>query len=208
MSVEGPPQAGRPLMTMPVIVGILLAGGSASRFGGGKLAAQLPDGTQVGVAALKHLAVAVDSVIAVVRPGDDVIADAFAAHGARVSVCPNASDGMGASLSWGVRSAPVATGWIIALADMPWIAPETIARVATALRQGAVLAAPRHQDTRGHPVGVAACYYAELAALSGDEGAKRLLAANADAVRCIDVSDAGILRDIDTPADLIAAAPE
>ena len=54
MSVEGPPQAGRPLMTMPVIVGILLAGGSASRFGGGKLAAQLPDGTQVGVAALKQ----------------------------------------------------------------------------------------------------------------------------------------------------------
>ena len=56
------------------IVGILLAAGSASRFGGGKLLATLPDGTAVGVAALRNLLAAVDAVIAVVRPGDDVLA--------------------------------------------------------------------------------------------------------------------------------------
>lgn len=193
---------------MSVVVGILLAAGSASRFGGGKLAAQLPDGTMVAVAALTNLAAAVASVIAVVRPGDSALASALAAHGARVSVCPTASDGMGASLAWGARSAPVATGWVIALADMPWVDPNTIASVVSALEQGALLAAPRFQHSRGHPVGVAACYYAELAALSGDEGAKRLLAANADAVHFVDVNDAGILRDIDTPADLISAARE
>jgi molybdenum cofactor cytidylyltransferase len=190
------------------VVGILLAAGSASRFGGDKLAAALPDGTLVGVAALRNLAAAVDSVIAVARPGDNAMASAFAAHGARVSVCPHASDGMGASLAWGVRGAATAAGWIIALADMPWIDPATIARVVAALRGGALLAAPQFQGTRGHPVGVAARFYGELATLSGDEGAKRLLAAQAASIELIDVDDASILRDIDTPADLTSAARE
>jgi molybdenum cofactor cytidylyltransferase len=67
------------------------------------------------------------------------------------------------------------------------------------------LAAPQFQGTRGHPVGIAARFYGELAALSGDEGAKQLLAARASSVQLIDVDDAGIQRDIDTPADLNAA---
>jgi molybdenum cofactor cytidylyltransferase len=184
------------------VVGILLAAGSASRFGADKLAATLPDGTPVGVAALRNLAAAVDSVIAVVRPGDSAMTSAFATHGARVSVCQRASDGMGVSLAWGVRGTAVAAGWIIALADMPWIDPTTIARVVSALKGGASLAAPQFQGARGHPVGIAARFYGELAALSGDEGAKLLLAARATSVQLIDVNDAGILRDIDTPADL------
>jgi molybdenum cofactor cytidylyltransferase len=190
------------------VVGILLAAGSALRFGGGKLTAKLPEGTMVGVAALRSLVAAVDSVIVVVRPGDDEMASAFAALGARVSMCPNASDGMGASLAWGVRAAPVAAGWIIALADMPWIDPATIAHIVAALREGAPFAAPQFQGTRGHPVGVAARFYGELSALSSDEGAKHLLAAHAASVQFIEVDDAGILRDIDTPADLTSVARE
>jgi molybdenum cofactor cytidylyltransferase len=155
-----------------------------------------------------NIAAAVDSVVAVVRPGDSVMAGAFAAHGARVSVCPRASDGMGASLAWGVRSAPVAAGWIIALADMPWIDPPTIARVVASLRQGALFAAPRFQGSRGHPVGIAARFYSQLAALSGDDGARHLLAAHAASVQLIDVADAGVLRDVDTPADLLPPARE
>ncbi len=77
------------------IVGILLAAGSASRFGGEKLRAALPDGTPIGVAALELLAGAVDAVVAVVRPHDDVLAAAFAARGARVTRCPQAADGDG-----------------------------------------------------------------------------------------------------------------
>jgi molybdenum cofactor cytidylyltransferase len=221
MSAAGPPQSARPLRgkrhevphgghhtSGAPVVGILLAAGSASRFGADKLAAALSDGTSVGVAALKNLAAAVDSVIAVVRPGDGAMASVFAAHGARVSVCPWASEGMGASLAWGVRGAAVAAGWIIALADMPWIDPKTIARVVAALRQGAPLAAPQFEGSRGHPVGVGARFFGELAALSGDEGARHVLAAHAASVQLIEVNDAGILRDIDTPADLISNVRE
>src|ERR1022692_5251932 len=52
------------------LVGILLAAGSASRFGGGKLLAPLEDGTPLGVRALINLAPCVDSVVVVVRPDD------------------------------------------------------------------------------------------------------------------------------------------
>ena len=119
-----------------------------------------------------------------------------------MSACPYADEGMGASLAWGVRASPVASAWIVALADMPWIAPQTIVFVVDALRGGAVLAAPRHDGMRGHPVGIAASFFGELIALSGDEGAKHLLGAHAASLRCIDVDDAGVLRDIDTPADV------
>jgi len=184
------------------VVGILLAAGSASRFGGPKLMAPLPGGTPVGVAALRNLLPAVDAIVAVLRPDDTVLASALAAQGARLSPCPSAADGMGASLSWGVRAAPAAAGWVIALADMPWIAPATATRVADALRRGSALAVPMHCGERGHPVGISARFYGELVMLSGDEGAKRVLAAHAPAIESIAVDDPGALRDVDTVRDL------
>jgi len=183
------------------VVGILLAAGSATRFGGDKLLATLPDGMPICVAALAHFAVAVDAVVAVVRPGDDRLAAVLAAGGAQVTACPRAAEGMGASLAWGVRAAPLAAGWLIALADMPWIEPATICRVVEALRGGTPLAAPGWRGERGHPVGLAATFYGELAALSGDEGAKAILARHR--VSLIATEDPGVVRDIDTPADLL-----
>ena len=182
------------------IVGILLAAGSASRFGGDKLLAPLPDGAPIGVAALKHLAAAVDTVVAVVRPRDELLAAALAAAGARITRCPRAAEGMGASLAWGVRAAPVAAAWVIALADMPWVEPATMAGVVDALHRGASVAAPVCRGRRGHPVGFAARCYGELSALSGDEGAKTVLAMHP--VTLVDTDDAGVLRDVDTRQDL------
>jgi molybdenum cofactor cytidylyltransferase len=100
---------------------------------------------------------------------------------------------------------PQAAGWVVALADMPWIAPESIARVAAAVATGAQVAAPFHRGERGHPVGFGRACYAELAALSGDIGARAVIAAHRDALVRIDVDDLGILRDVDAPADLAGA---
>ena len=184
------------------IIGVLLAAGSAKRFGGAKLMVPLSGGTPIGVAALNSVRGGVDAVVAVVRPGDKELANALAAHGARVTACPRAAEGMGIGLAWGVRAAPIAAGWVIALADMPWIAPATAARIADALRWGSAIAAPVHGGGRGHPVGIAARFYGELAALSGDEGARSLLASHASSLELVPVDDPGVLRDIDTPGDL------
>ena len=82
---------------------------------------------------------------------------------------------------------------------MPLIQPETLNRVAEAL-PGHACVVPYHGGRRGHPVAFSAELYSELMALSGDEGARRLLLRYP--AREIDVDDAGILMDIDTQQDL------
>jgi molybdenum cofactor cytidylyltransferase len=186
----------------PPIVGVLLAAGRGERFGGDKLLAVLKSGECVGAAAARHLLAAVPDVVAIVRPDDAALAGALGASGAQIVRCANADDGMGASLACAVNSRPNAAGWLVALADMPWIGPETIARVASAIAGGAVIAAPFHRGERGHPVGFGKPFYTALAALTGDEGAKSVLAAHGDRITRIDVDDAGILRDVDTRSDL------
>jgi molybdenum cofactor cytidylyltransferase len=184
------------------IVGILLAAGSASRFGGGKLLAPLKDGTPLGVRALINLAACVESVVAVVRPGDEALAHALEDHGASITVCPYATNGMGQSLAWGIRATSLAKAWMVALADMPWIRSATLRLIADALRSEAALVAPSHLGVRGHPVGFSRRYFGELAAVTGDEGAKEVVRRHAKEVMLFETDDPGVSRDVDTPADL------
>jgi molybdenum cofactor cytidylyltransferase len=181
---------------------ILLAAGASSRFGADKLLHRLADGVPLALAALANLKKAELQVVAVVRPESESLAQLFHAAGAQVVCCENASDGMSLSLGCGVRAAGDARGWLIALADMPRIRPETIREVARRIEQGALIAAPCYCRARGHPVGFSAQLREELLNLRGDEGARSVLARHADAVELIDCDDPGILLDIDLPADL------
>jgi len=188
------------------VVGILLAAGSGSRFGGDKLLARLPDGRQVGAVTLASLAAVVDRIVAVVRPGDAALTASLRAGGADVIECERAAEGMGASLACGVAHAtarwPDAPGWLVVLADMPWLMPASIECVAAALLRGAALAAPSYERQRGHPVAIANRFRDELLALKGDQGARQLLAAHRNEIELIAVSDASVLRDVDAPQDL------
>jgi len=187
---------------MSSIVGILLAAGASRRFGADKLTHILPDGNLVAVRACRNLLAGTDGVLAVVRPGSEELTALLQAEGAEVRVCADAEQGMSASLVFGIRACPDAAGWLIALADMPWIEPATIRKVADALRSGAAMAAPCWQGRRGHPVGFSRNLGPELVALSGDEGAKTVIQAHLDQLRLVDCDDAGVLRDIDKPEDL------
>jgi molybdenum cofactor cytidylyltransferase len=189
------------------IVGLLLAAGSASRFGSDKLRHDLPHGVSIAVQAARHLRAEVPRVIAAVRPGADELARALAAEGCEVVVCENASGGMGASLACAARAAGEAAGYLVALADMPFVRRTSIAAVRDALAAGAALSAPYFRARRGHPVGISGRYRAELERLAGDEGAKQLLAEHASELVKIPVGDPGVIRDIDTPGDLAPPSP-
>lgn len=185
-----------------MIAGVLLAAGAARRFGSRKLLHPLADGTSIGLRSAANLARAVDRALAVLPPEDAELADMLARAGVEICRCPVSREGMGASLACGVRAAADADGWVIALADMPFVQPASIAAVADALRAGAPIAAPVHAGERGHPMGFAREFYRELAALGGDEGARRIVAREHARVVRVPVEDPGILRDIDTPEDL------
>jgi len=184
------------------ICGILLAAGASKRFGSDKLMHPLAGGTPVAAAALANLRSALPHVIAVVRPGAAMLENLLSEAGATVILCANADEGMGASLATAVGASGNVAGWVIALADMPYILPATIVKIAVALAAGAAIVAPAYRGERGHPVGVSARFRAQLEASHGDEGARSVLKENPGLVKLIEVDDPGVCRDIDTPADL------
>lgn len=186
------------------IVGLLLAAGRSRRFGSDKLLQRLPDGRTVLEASLAPLAASVDRVLVLVRPGPSPLHELLQEKNIPYLEVPQADDGMGTTLAAGIRATAQARGWLVGLADMPCLQADTAARIAHALEQGALLAAPRHQGRRGHPVGFAACWQPQLAALQGDQGARSLLQSAAAQVVTMEVDDPGCLLDIDTPEALAA----
>ena len=187
---------------MKDVVGLLLAAGSATRFGSDKLRHSLPHGVSIAVQSARHLSSEVSKVFAVVRPGSAELQNALEAENCEVVVCDNAADGMGASLSCAARAAGERSGYLVALADMPFIRRSTIAAVRDSLAAGAPLTAPYFRSKRGHPVGISGKFFQALLACRGDEGAKALLKANEGALVKVPVGDPGVLRDIDRPEDL------
>jgi molybdenum cofactor cytidylyltransferase len=118
-------------------------------------------------------------------------------------ICENAQDGMANSLVTALRQLPSDTdAVVIALADMPFVQRDTLSQIRASLMAGAEIVVPTYQGQRGNPVGFAIKYLPQLLSLQGDRGARPLLLAYP--VTEIAVSDPGILRDIDVPADLIA----
>ena len=147
--------------------GILLAAGFSRRFGANKLLQPLADGVPLALAAARRLRAALSDVLAVVNPRDPELARLLAEDGFPVTVCPRAQDGLGASLAWAIKYASRADAWIVALADMPYIQPQTIARVADAIDQPTTLAAPVFRGRRGHPVGFGRAHFEALVRLGG-----------------------------------------
>ncbi len=184
------------------IVGLLLAAGSATRFGSDKLQHALPHGVPIASQAARHLIGKMHRVVAVVRPRSAELTSSLSAEGCEVCVCHDAAQGMGASRACAVRAAGRPDGYVVALADMPFVRPSSIAAVRDALVAGAPLAAPYFRTRRGHPVGISGVFFEELLKLEGDAGARALLTANEAQLRKIPVGDPGVVRDIDTPGDL------
>jgi molybdenum cofactor cytidylyltransferase len=183
------------------VVVVVLGAGFGRRFGGDKLSAVLPDGRAVGAASLAVARAAWPDVVCVARP-DTGMARIARESGVPLIECPDAVGGMGHSLAAAVRATAGAAGWVIALGDMPFMAPATLRAVAESVAAGQLIVAPSFGGERGHPVGFGAALGPELAALAGDEGARTVLARHRDRLTLLSVSDAGVLRDVDQPTDL------
>jgi molybdenum cofactor cytidylyltransferase len=192
-------------MSAPVL-GVLLAAGRGRRFDPlgqrNKLLQMLPSGDIVVVASARKLLAVLPTVIAVVPPDDGGLKALLSSIGCEVVVCPDADSGMAASLVQVLRHSlshdPDA--WLVALGDMPHVAPATLQVLTAALAAGAPIAAPVMEGRRGNPVGFGRVHREALLALRGDQGARRLL--QTCPVTEVPVQDPGIFQDIDTPSDL------
>lgn len=189
-----------------MIAGILLAAGRGRRFGSDKRLHPLGDGTPMAVAAAHKLVSLLPESYAVIGDDDVLLREQLEAVGIGVVPCSGSDRGIGASLACGVRASRDAEGWVIALADMPFVEAASIGAVADALAAGAELAAPVFAGRRGHPVGFARRFGDALCALDGERGARDLIERERRRLVLIQVADAGVLCDVDTPAALAPGA--
>lgn len=182
------------------IVGLLLAAGSSKRFGHNKLLHPLKNSTIGNLSAI-HLKSAIASSFAVISENDCQLSTMFTHAGLEIIPHPNASQGMGSSIALGVKTTPQARGWIIALADMPFISPQIISQTANHLRNGAKICAPVYQGKRGHPVGFNHIFYQDLIQLNDDQGAREIINTFQNQLHLFKVEDPSVLTDIDTIND-------
>jgi molybdenum cofactor cytidylyltransferase len=184
---------------------IVLAAGKGSRFAGAdhKLVQSLGGLTVLGSTLQHAIASHLQVVVVTTEALADVARRSVAARDVvvvpEVGTAGSGPLGMGYSISAGVSARPDAAGWLILPGDMPRVRSATLQAVARELEHHAVAYA-QYRGRRGHPVGFSPELYSELSALSGDEGARRLIA-RYPAVG-VEVDDPGVLVDVDTLADL------
>jgi molybdenum cofactor cytidylyltransferase len=131
-----------------------------------------------------------------------VPASLLSATGCQIVHAADAAQGIGTSLAAGVRASADADGWLVALADMPFIESRTHRTILAQLRAGASLVATQYRGRRGHPVGFSKKWFTQLATLQGSQGGKTILERYSNELVLCPVDDRGVVWDIDHPADL------
>jgi molybdenum cofactor cytidylyltransferase len=184
---------------------IVLAAGRGSRFRGlqHKLEQSLGGSSVLGSTLSNALGTGLPVLVVTTEPLAELVGSHVATRDIVVlpavgSVASQAL-GMGYSIAAGVAARSDASGWIMLPADMPMVQPGTLLAVAHELESHPIAYA-QYRGRRGHPVGFAAELYSELVMLSGDEGARRLVARYPS--QAVEADDPGVLLDVDTEDDL------
>lgn len=192
-----------------MIGAIVLAAGTSRRFGDDKRKATLPSGRMVIQQSIETALASFSSVLLVLRQDDaDFAAKLSAAiNDPRMTVllAPDSALGMGHSLANAVAAVRDWDAAFVCLADMPHISVHTLDLLKSAFieHQGEhPIIVPDYQGRWGHPVGFHSAYFDDIAALTGDQGARPVINNHEPRVIHIEVNDPGVLQDIDTPADL------
>jgi CTP:molybdopterin cytidylyltransferase MocA len=189
------------------IAAIVLAAGRSSRMGtDNKLLAPLGGAPLVTRAVDAALASRAAPVLVVV--GHDAERVRAALGDRPVAFVENAryADGLSSSLRAGVAALPAGTdGALVLLADMPRIGAHHVDRLIAAFdpRTGRTICVPTHRAKRGNPVLWGAAFFAEIAGLAGDVGARALLDRHAAQIALVEMEDDAVLRDVDTPEELV-----
>ena len=185
-----------------MIAGVVLAAGAGRRFGGAKQVAELDGEPLVRRACRLARAAGLEPVLVVLGHHAEAVAAAIADLGVRTVENPRPDDGMGSSVACAARALagePDVTALAVLLADQPDIDHEHLRALCAHVDAGAPVAATRHGDAVGAPAVFARAMFPALATLTGDRGARDLIAA-CDAR--VEVALEAAARDIDTPGDL------
>jgi molybdenum cofactor cytidylyltransferase len=190
------------------IAAIVLAAGRSSRMGGSnKLLAEIGGRPLVRIVVEEALASRARPVIVVTGHQRERVEATLTGLDVMLAHNPAYADGLSASLKAGIAAAPPsADGAIVCLGDMPQVDARLIDRLLAAFdpEQGALIVVPTIAGKRGNPVVWSRRFFVDLAALTGDVGARGLIANYPEAVAEVAVADAAAFTDVDTPDALNA----
>ena len=190
------------------VVALLMAAGYSRRFGpDDKRCALLPDGRSLLATSAANAQKAFTYLRVALREEDDPALLGLPQDVALVRV-HQAHLGLGASLAEAIGAlgrAPSLDGIdavAILLGDMPYLEPETLLTLQRLACRDTIVR-PCFEGQQGHPVIFGRAMWPALERLNGSDGAKGVIKQYASRLRECPVADAGILRDIDAPADLL-----
>jgi len=195
-----------------VIGALILAAGYSRRFGSDKRLYRRTCGKPpMLIETLEKYMQVFTPCFVVIRPDDDEIGrllDAHLEHQVQVIASDDALLGMGASLAGGVQHIinqhAELHALFIAHGDMPLIRRSSLTRLHDIMQglspaTARAILRPEFNGVPGHPVGFAQAFLRELAQLSGDVGARSVLASHLNALQTVDLDDPGVCVDFDTP---------
>lgn len=186
-------------MTKP-IGAIVLAAGFSRRFGDSKLLAKLSNGKSVFQQTIERLSEVFPERLLITRPE---MAEALQESAPDTSILrfEHADQGMGATLAYAAQHIGNWDACLVCLGDMPFIKPSSYRLIAEQATIDSIVI-PKIDSKIGNPVAFGSKFFADLKTLSGDSGGKKLTRMYPQAVRELEISDPGILQDIDTPEEL------
>ncbi len=190
------------------IAAILLAAGTSTRYGeANKLLATVGDDPVVHAAAQSLLAAEPDAAVAVLGHEADRVRAALNGLPFTVVENPDYCEGQATSVARGMTSIPAEVdAAVIALGDMPAIAPETVGMLVRTFREtGRSALAAGYEGRRGNPVLFDRTHFDRLAELTGDRGGRDILR-TADDAAIVETGDPGVRLDLDERDDREAIA--
>jgi molybdenum cofactor cytidylyltransferase len=191
----------------PKIAAIVLAAGKSSRMGANKLLMPIKGTPMIARTVDAILASPARPIVCVTGNANHEVETALAKRDLTFVHNPNFADGLSTSLRAGLNALPKdIDGAIVCLGDMPAVPAAAVAKMVAAFNpaEGRAIIVPAYQGKRGNPVLFARAYFSEIAAVHGDVGAKPVIAEHDDEVYEIEMEDASVLADADTPAAFAA----
>ena len=187
----------------PRIAALLLAAGKSSRMGGpNKMLAEIEGRPMVARVAQRILSSHARPVVAVLGNMAGEVDAALGKLPVERVVNPDFAEGLSTSLKRGLAALPAdIDGALVCLGDMPQITGRDLDRLIGAFNpiEGRAIVIPVRHGKRGNPILWASRFFPEMAALSGDVGARHLIGEHAELVAEVEMDTDAVLIDIDTP---------
>ena len=197
-----------PTRASPRITAVILAAGRSTRMGPENKLLKSVQGEPLVARTVGQVAASkAENIIVVTGHEADDVKRALDAFDVSFIHNPAYREGLSSSLKAGVAAVgATADGALVALGDMPNVGPPVIDKLIAAfnLEENRTICVPHYKGKRGNPVIWGADHFGAIKTLSGDIGAKHLLAEYADAVCEVEVNDSAVLMDLDTPAAFAA----